>query len=121
MQLLFNSRDREAQDLRAWVFVRLRFALRRVAWRVSHASVQMTDIDGPRHGVDKRCQVSLKTAEGTPIVATAIARDWQAALNLALARATDVLKRCVARTRGRRAERRFIRAERQLGSSQNTA
>lgn len=54
MQLLFKSRDPQAQDLRHWALVRTRAVLRRMAWRVHQVSVQMTDVDGPRHGVDKR-------------------------------------------------------------------
>jgi hypothetical protein len=92
MQLLIKTRHRQAQGLRDWVLVRAGFALRRLAWRVSHASVQMTDVDAPRRGVDKRCRVFLKATDGTPVVVTATARDWQSALNLALARAIEVFK-----------------------------
>lgn len=115
MQLLFMARDRQAQALRDWVLVRLRFALRRLSWRVARASVQMSDVDGPRHGVDKRCQVSLKAADGTPVVVTATARDWHSAVNLALSRAIDVFKRLSLRTQqSRRTERLFVRATRTL-------
>ena len=122
MQLLYKSRDRHAQRLRDWALARTKAVLRRMAWRVSQASVQMTDVDGPRHGVDKRCQVSLVATDGAPVVVTATARDWRTALNQALTRALDVLRRVFGRTHdARRAERLFIRDERQAASSRSSA
>ncbi len=97
MQVLFKTRDPDAQGLRQWAQLRMRAVLRRMAWRVQHASVQMTDVDGPRHGVDKRCQVSIVATDGAPVVVTATARDWHVALNQALARAVEVLKRLFRR------------------------
>lgn len=122
MQLLYKSRDRHAQRLRDWALSRTKLVLRRMAWRVSQASVQMTDVDGPRHGVDKRCQVSLVATDGAPVVVTATARDWRTALNQALARAIEVLKRLFDRTlHARRAERLFIRDGREAASSRTPA
>lgn len=119
MQLLFKSRDRQAQGLRDWALGRTGFVLRRMAWRVSSASVQMTDVDGHRHGVDKRCQVALVASDGAPVVVTATARDWHSALNHALSRAAEVLKRLFRRAQqGRRTERLFIRHERESGPKQ---
>lgn len=113
MQLLFKSRDPDAQGLRDWALLRTKTVLRRMAWRVQLASVQMSDVDGPRHGVDKRCRVSILAADGAPVVVTAVARDWQAALNQALARAAEMLKRLFKRHwQARRTERLFIRDER---------
>lgn len=59
MQLLFKTRERQAQGLRDWALERTGFVLRRLSWRVSRASVNLSDADGPRHGVDKRCQVAI--------------------------------------------------------------
>jgi len=113
MQLLFKTRDRQAQGLRDWALTRVGFVLRRMAWRVAQASVQMTDVDGPRHGVDKRCQVAIVAADGPPLVVTATARDWRTALNQALARALEALKRALRRDQqGRRTQRLFVRDER---------
>ena len=113
MQTRFKTRDPQAQGLRNWAMGRTAFVLRRLAWRVSTASVQLTDIDGPRHGVDKHCQVSLVGVDGLPVVASATARDWHGALNHALARAAAGLKRLMRRAQhGRRRERRHVRDER---------
>lgn len=51
--------------------------------------------------------------DGTPVVVTATAREWPVALNQALARAAEMLKRLFKRHwQARRAERRFAREER---------
>lgn len=122
MQLLIKSRDEHAQGLREWALVRTKVVLRRMAWRVQHASVQMTDVDGPRHGVDKRCQVSIVAVDGAPVVVTATARDWRSALNQALARAVEVLKRAFRRHwQARRAERLFLRDERRAEPGRSPA
>lgn len=116
MQLLFKTRERQAQGLREWALERTGFVLRRLSWRVSRASVNLSDVDGPRHGVDKRCQVAILAVDGSPVVVTATARDWRSALNQALARAAEVLKRLFHRERGgRRSQRLFIRHERDAG------
>jgi hypothetical protein len=47
----------------------------------------MSDVNGPRGGVDKRCQVELRTDGAGSVVVTALARDWRMALYKALARA----------------------------------
>jgi len=113
MQLHFKTADGQARGLREWAMGRMGFVLRRMAWRVSSASVQMSDVDGSRHGVDKRCQVSIVAVDGAPVVVTATARDWRTALNQALARAAEAFKRLLSRVQqGRREERLFIRNER---------
>ena len=57
MQVIFESRDPEATKLREAAVRRVRFALRRLAWLVPRARVQLTDVNGARGGIDKRCQV----------------------------------------------------------------
>ena len=62
------------------------------------AKVQLSDVNGPRGGVDKRCQLELKTDSiGTVVIAT-LARDWRTALDRSLGRATRVLKRSLQRS-----------------------
>lgn len=97
MQVLFKSRHPQAIDLRALTERRVRFVLRRLGWMVSRAEVRMSDVNGPRGGVDKRCQVELRTDGDRTVVITAMARDWRSALDNALARASRALVRLLRR------------------------
>lgn len=105
MQVLFNSRHPQATDLRDLTEHRVRFVLRRLGWLVPRAEVQMSDLNGPRGGIDKRCQVELITDGAGSVVVTSVARDWRTALDNALARAA----RFLVRLRGRLSESRRVR------------
>ncbi|WP_374430016.1 HPF/RaiA family ribosome-associated protein [Ideonella dechloratans] len=93
MQVLFKPRHPGAAELRELTERRVRFVLRRLGARVPRAEVQMWDENGPRGGVDKRCQVALHAEGAGPVVVTSVASDWRAALNDALARAARFLLR----------------------------
>ncbi len=98
MQVIFESADPEGNQMRDVAVQRVRFVMRRLAWLVPRATVRLADINGPRGGVDKRCQIELKTAGAQPaVIITSIARDWRTALEGALARATRVLVRGLRR------------------------
>lgn len=102
MQVLFKSRHPNATDLRDLTETRVRFVLRRLGWLVPRAEVQMSDVNGPRGGVDKRCRVE---DGGGSVVVAAVARDWRTALDDALARAM----RFLLRARRRRNDARVVR------------
>jgi hypothetical protein len=53
-----------APELRAYAERRLSFALRRFAEHVRHVRVRLTDVNGPRHGVDARCAITAHLANG---------------------------------------------------------
>ncbi len=93
MQVLFKSRHPAATDLRDLTERRVRFVLRRLGWLVPRAEVQMSDVNGPRGGIDKRCQVELRTDGAGSVVVASVAGDWRTALDNALARATRFLLR----------------------------
>lgn len=113
MQVLFKSRHPQATELRDLTERRVRFVLRRLAWLVPRAEVQMSDVNGPRGGVDKRCQVELKTDGAGSVVVTSLANDWRTALDNALARAARFLIRIWRRGNDpRRMRQRFIGYER---------
>ena len=97
MQILFETRDPDGPSLRELVQRRTRFVLRRLGWLVPRVRVQMVDVNGPRGGVDKCCQVQLHPLHGTPMVVTAMATDWRGALDQALARAARLLRHQYAR------------------------
>jgi hypothetical protein len=87
---------------------RVRFSLRRLDSLVPRAKVQFSDVNGPRGGVDKRCQVELSTESVGTVVIASLARDWRTALDRSLGRATRVLTRSLQRNqkpvRGRTAK-----------------
>jgi len=113
MQVLFKSRHPQAIDLRALTERRVRFVLRRLGWMVSRAEVQMSDVNGPRGGIDKRCQVELRIDGAGSVVVASVANTWRTALDNALARAARFLMRQWRRGSDyRRLRQRFISSER---------
>lgn len=111
MQVIFESRDGDGSQLRDLSVERVRFALRRLTTWVPRAKVLFSDVNGPRGGVDKRCQVELSTEAAGTVVIASLARDWRTALDRSLSRATRVLKRSLQRSqkpaRGRTAKLAF--------------
>lgn len=112
MQVIFKSRHPQAAELREQSERRVRFALRRLGWLVPRADVQMSDVNGPRGGIDKRCQLELRTDGSGTVVVAALAQDWRSALDSALARATRFLMRQWRRSAdSRRLRRRYLSEE----------
>lgn len=97
MRIIFESRDADGAQMRDLSVERVRFALRRLTTFVPHAKVQFTDINGPRGGLDKRCQVELRTDGAGTVVIASLASDWRTALDRSLRRATRVLIRSLQR------------------------
>ena len=97
MQIIFESRDADGSQMLDLSVSRVRFALRRLGTLVPQAKVQFSDVNGPRGGVDKRCQVELNTQAAGTVIITSLARDWRTALNRSLGRATRVLTRSLQR------------------------
>ena len=98
MQVIFESRHPAASELREVAIERVRFAMRRLTWLVPRVLVQLADTNGPRGGVDKRCQIEFKTDKGT-VVISSTARDWRGALDATVQRAARVLVRGMQRQR----------------------
>ncbi len=99
MHIVFESNDPEAIELRPLAERRVRLALRRLTWLAPRARISLSDINGPRGGTDKRCQVELSTDSTGPVIVTSIASNWRVALHSALARAAQALLRSWQRKR----------------------
>ena len=99
MQIIFESRDPEGALMRDTAERRLRFILRRLAWLVPRATLHLSDLNGPRGGIDKCCQVELKTEHAGTVVIVAKARDWRGAIDDALNRAARAVLRALQRSR----------------------
>ncbi len=102
MQVLFESRASQGAALRDLAEGRLRFVLKRLGWKVPRVQIALSDINGPRGGIDKRCSVRLATEGAQPVVATAMANHWPAAIDQAARRAAQAVRRQLARTTARR-------------------
>jgi putative sigma-54 modulation protein len=85
------------EGLRNYTKWRMQFAVDRDDAHVTRARVRLADVNGPRGGIDKRCQIELALAGHKSIVIEDIETD----LYVAIDRASD---RC-ARTLNRRLER----------------
>lgn len=99
MQVLVKSHDPKAESLRSWAHERVAFVFRRHATATSRATIRLADLNGPRGGLDKQCVIELNCAGTSGIVASAVAKNWHAALNRALARALASLNKAAQRAR----------------------
>ncbi len=99
MKILFKSRDPKAESLRAWASERVAFAFRRHPWAAPRATIQLSDLNGPRGGLDKECVIEVSAAGASPVIIRSVADNWHAALNGALGRASSCLKRMLRRAR----------------------
>lgn len=85
--------------LHAYTEQRLATAL---GWARDHLrklAVSLSDINGPRGGVDKRCKIQLQLAGGREIIIDDVEADLYAAIDRAAGRADRAVVRQVGRTR----------------------
>lgn len=97
MQVHIESRDPRTTPLRDLIERRVRFVMRRLVWLVPRATVRLSDVNGPRGGVDKRCLVTLQPVGMEQVVITSVGHDWRQALDQALSRAARALLRKLRR------------------------
>lgn len=98
MQIDIRAQDFTLTEaLRTHVEHRLRFAMTRFHDRMHRISVRMSDVNGPKGGVDKRCVVVIK-ARGLPDIVVA---DTEADLYVAIDRAVGRARRTLQRQRTR--------------------
>ena len=109
MQVSFKPLHPEAIELQDIAERRVRFVLRRLAWLVPRAEVQLSAIPRARGGADKRCHVALRTDGAGSVIVTTMERDWRTALDDALGRAARLLMRHWRRgSESRRKRQRFV-------------
>jgi len=96
--------------LREYIDRRLHFALGRFGPAIDHVIVRVGDINGPRGGVDKRCQivVKLRASGSNPIAID----DSDEELHVAVARASNRAERTVARAIERKRRKRAYQRRR---------
>lgn len=82
----------------AFVHTRIAAAVGRFASRLREVRVRITDINGPKGGLDKRCVIlATVNGRGKKGGSVVIARDCAADFYAAIAGASHTLKRLVAR------------------------
>lgn len=99
MEVIVESGHADAAAPRDVAENRLRFALRRLGWRVNRARLRLADINGPRGGMDKEVRIELHLSAGRSLVVSAKAMEWRAAIDRALDRAVQKLLRSARRSR----------------------
>ena len=86
---------------------RLRFALSRFGDSINRVTVRLTDLNGPKGGIDKECLIVVKLQKGGEVIVQGSGMDCNATLNYC----ADRIGRAVDRelTRYRRAPIRKMR------------
>ena len=108
MQIQIRARDFSLTEaLQSHAERRLHFALSSFDEHVQRVVMRLSDINGPRGGADKRCQLQV-ILNGMPDI---IIEDTEADLYVAIRRATDRARRTLARRIDRQQ-----RSLRQVGS-----
>jgi len=93
------------EGLRAHTERRLQFALNWASNDVRAVTVRLSDINGPRGGNDKRCQILIPLTGKQEVVI----EDTESDLYIAIDRATDRTERTLARRLHRQREHRNSR------------
>jgi len=91
-----------APGLRDWVERRVGFVLGRFADRLRRVRITLSDVNGPRGGLDKECCVTAHVVWGEPLVAEVLDCDPAAAVSRAVERIAGQLSRGWERKRDRR-------------------
>lgn len=87
------------EGLREHVQKRLAFALDWARYDVRRVSLRLSDINGPRGGKDKRCQIRIPLPHCRDVVTQDTESDLYAAIDLAADRASQTLERRICRQR----------------------
>lgn len=101
------------ESLRDYALRRLRTPLTRARDRARQVSIHLSDENGPRGGVDKRCLVAIRLAGSMPLVIEETQTDLYNAIDSVSKRASQALNRRLQRRhtgRKRTEKRRIIEA-----------
>ena len=87
------------EGLRAHVARRLAYGLNHGYDRVSRVVVRLSDVNGPRGGVDKRCGIEIRLKGSSVLAIQDINSDLYAAIDRAVDRAGRAMDRRLSRSR----------------------
>ena len=94
-----SSGIRVGDELRAYVARRLAFAFGRFGPLLRHVAVRLTDLNGPRGGVDKACALAVTLEPANVVRVTQRNRSVQSAVDVAVERAAVAVARELGRRR----------------------
>lgn len=100
MKIDVRFRGLEASEtLREHIRRRVHFQMSRFGGAVRSVVVKIGDINGPKGGVDKRCQVTLRGSRLGPVTIEDLSADLYSAVDSALDRAARAAGRDIGRAR----------------------
>jgi len=102
-------------SLRAYILRRVHLHVRRLGRALAAVVVRLSDVNGPKGGVDKRCQVMLVRRGQAPVTIDEVSMDAYAAVDVAVERATLAAGRGIARERSTRRRPRAVIGRSVLG------
>jgi putative sigma-54 modulation protein len=86
-------------DLKVHIERRMRFALGRFAARIARLTVRLSDVNGPRGGIDKRCRIAIALVPRGVMVIEGAGEDSFALITDAAKRAGRAVRRELERRR----------------------
>lgn len=89
----------KSQELRDYAARRLSFALKRIRHNISAATVHLSDENGPKGGIDKRCLIKLCVPGLPDIVVTETGHAINATIDRAIHRAAYTVQRLLSRAK----------------------
>lgn len=102
MQVEISGREvKVSARLRDYIQRRVRFALERLARAIRRVHVQLRDLNGPRGGVDKSCQVRIALATAATLVVEHRSASAYAAIDSAMDKAAMSIVRRIERKQER--------------------
>jgi ribosome-associated translation inhibitor RaiA len=106
MQLEMRGVNLDLDDkLMGHIERRLRFALGRFAARIERMTVHLSDINGPRGGIDKRCRIAVALVPRGMVMVCGSGDDPFALITHAAKRTRRAVRRMLERRRRGRAPR----------------
>ena len=96
-------------DLKGYVRRRIHFALGRFAGRIKSVSVRLADLNGPRGGVDKSCDIRVDVGLRQEVMVCERHENIHAAVAFAVARADRAVQRQLESANTERYRDRFDR------------
>lgn len=107
MELIVKQKNLPlGHSLREYVTGHMEASLHEFADRIRRVTVCLADINGPRGGVDKRCNIAVHLARGGTVRAGHTNTQFIAAIYFATDRAAQAIKRRLGRRRKRARQKR---------------